>query len=93
MRRTRKRLAPKVYATQAKYIDPLDCGSMVAYSITKRRRLSATMDLSDCNKKITWYFDNDTGDKPIQKIDTVIALLTDFKNDLLNARKSLRLRK
>lgn len=80
----------KVYATQAKYLDPTDCGSLVAYSITGRRCLNASIDLSDCHRKITWYFESTGINKSLEKIDTVINLLTDFKRDLLEARKSFK---
>jgi hypothetical protein len=86
----RKAVIPKVHAQQAAYIDPLDCGSLIAYCITSRRRLSASIDLSDCNRRINWYFDNDGSG--LRKIDKVIALLSDFRRDFVAAQKAFNKR-
>lgn len=66
-------------------IDPTDCGSTVAYSITGRcrRGLSATVDLADCTRKIQWYF---YGDDETKKIDAAIAMLEEFRAAWVAAR-------
>lgn len=68
------------------YLDPLDCGSTIGYTINRRRTgsISAQVDLTDCNRKIEWYFSDST---PIQKIDTAIAILTEFRTKLLSVTK------
>lgn len=87
----RKRIEPKVYASEAAFLDPADCGSVVAYCVTARRRLSGTVDLSDCNRKITWYFGND--ESGVRKIDKAIAMLQNFKTAFVAAQRSCRRRR
>lgn len=67
-----------LYIAKAAFIDPTDCGSVVAFEVHKRSnsRLTGTIDLSDCNRKIQWYFNPETG---TTKIDEVIALLQEFR--------------
>lgn len=75
-------------------IDPTDCGSTVAYSITGRckRGLSATVDLADCNRKIQWYFyGND--ESGTEKIDAAIAMLEEFRAAWIAARAPKRVTK
>lgn len=78
----------KVYAAQAAYLDPANCDSIVGYTIGSRTRLSATVDLSDCTRKIQWYFTND--DAGLRKIDTALHLLSSFKRDFLMAQKKFK---
>lgn len=73
-----------LYAAKAEYIDPQSCGSMVAYKIFSETYFDASIDLSDCNRKITWTFDSDT---TIEKIDNAIAMFGEFRRELLKARK------
>lgn len=74
MKRTRKLIAKNI-----DYIDPLECDSTVGYTITRGRRLSANVNLTDCNRHITWYFNADKS--AIPKIDRAISLLTEFKDE------------
>lgn len=87
-----RRIVPVVYATRAEYIDPLDCDSIIAYSITRRRRqLNSSINLSDCNRKIMWYFEDDQSS--IKKIDKVIELLTSFRREFVSARAKSKKRR
>lgn len=58
LRRTRKLVKADI-----RQIDPLNCGSTIGYSIIEGRRgIYADMDLTDCNRKITWNFAQRDGD-------------------------------
>jgi len=81
MKRTRELLASDIAL-----IDPLDCGSSVGYVITKSRHgLSAEIELTDCNRKIQWYFSSDVG--AVAKIDKAINLLENFRAAFIKARR------
>lgn len=75
----------KVYAQSAVYIDPTRCDSLVGYCITSRTRLSASVDLQDCDRRIKWYFYDEANS--ITKIDKAIQMLTNFKRDFVSAQK------
>jgi len=79
-----------VYATRIGYLNPKDCDSTLGYSITGRRHFNANMSLSDCNRKIVWYFDNDADS--LQKIDNILETMMAFKADFLAAQKKYRKR-
>lgn len=73
----------KVHAAESVYIDPADCDSKVSYKITgdsedEGERVSATVQLSDCNRTIDWYF-NARNENSISKIDNAIKALTQFR--------------
>jgi hypothetical protein len=86
----------KVHTSRADYIDPGGCESIVAYAIvsrlnSRRRRFSANMDLSDCNRKINWYFSSDADG--LKKIDKVIEIMTNFRSEFVRAQKEIGRRK
>lgn len=76
---------PKVYGTGVVQLDPMDCGSTIAYSIvrTTHGNFNANVDLSDCSRKISWYFDK----TDLPKINTAIEILEKFRNDFIKAIK------
>ena len=80
MRRKREVLASRI-----DFIDAYDCGSTVGYSIRNGRHgLSGAIYLTDCNRKIDWYFsDKDAG---IAKIDKAIEILVEFRNNFKAAK-------
>lgn len=76
----------KVLATRVEYIDPADCDSQIGYKIIdRRRRLQGDVGLTDCNRKITWYFD-DTPES-LLKINRALAILTEFRDKFIVARR------
>jgi hypothetical protein len=78
---------PELIATEAHYIDPLDSDSMVSYKITTDSyvNISGSVELSDCNRKISWYFSNN--DDAITKVDKAIEILRNFRREFIKARK------
>ena len=55
----KKEHIPQVYDTGLAYLDPMSCGSMIAYHINGRKTyFDATITLTDCSRKIDWEFDN-----------------------------------
>lgn len=71
MKHVRKLLAQGIIQ-----LDPLDCGSSIAYAVSRRRYgLTGDVDLSDCNHKIHWYFGKDD----LGKIDAAINILVEFR--------------
>lgn len=72
-----------IHATGSDYLDPFDCGSTVSYRIVSTNYFDAAIDLSDCNRKISWAFN--AGD--VDKVDRAISLLSDFRKELLKASK------
>ena len=63
-----------------RYIDPLNCGSTIGYNIIAGRRgVYADVDMTDCNRKITWNFAQRDGDAVLAKIDQAITMLQEFR--------------
>lgn len=73
-----------LYGSDITFLDPTSCDSTLGYHIESNKYLSGTVDLSDCNKKITWYFSNT--DRSEAKIDKAIEVLTAFKKEFVKAR-------
>ena len=67
----------KLYAEGIVQLDPMDCGSSISYAVVRGRHgyLTGDVDLSDCNRKIQWYFGRDD----LPKIDKAIKILTEFR--------------
>lgn len=83
-----RKVQRKLYASEAAYLDPLDCGSLIGYSVIKGRRgITGEVDLTDCNRKITWYFGGSNSNR-FKKIDKAIELLENFKAALKAAEAS-----
>lgn len=75
----------KLIASDIVYIDPLDCGSTIGYAITTGRGgVRGTINLSDCNRQIEWYFDKNSSS---DKIDKAISILQNFKRTLEAAKR------
>lgn len=87
--RRRQSLASKI-----EFLDPADCGSTVGYVIVRSRHgLSGEVTLSDCNRKIEWYF-SPRNALAVQKIDRAVAILTEFRDQFTRAiKRSKRKRK
>lgn len=81
-----------VYASHGVYLDPADCDSTIMYSITGGRRLNGSINLSDCNRKIVWYFGGYDTNNPVAKINAAIDALTKFKLDFISARDKFKKR-
>jgi len=72
-------------AADVRYIDPSDCSSSVGYKITEHANgFNAEIELSDCGRKIQWYFSKDTG---LQKIDAALEMLSNFRKHFVTATK------
>lgn len=79
------------------FIDPGNCGSSVGYYIvvdeyTPRDKpteypLAATVVLADCAHKIDWNFD---GEGNLNKIDSAIAVLQEFRKKYIDAEKLVK---
>ena len=80
-KRTRKLLASEIVM-----IDPMDCGSSVAYTLRRnsRNHMSGEIDLADCSRKIQWYFGDQDSD--LAKIDRAIAVLNNFRAAFIKAK-------
>ena len=75
------------------FIDPENCGSSVGYYVTlyectprdkpTEYTLNATVVLADCTHKIDWSF----GEGNLDKIDSVIAMLQEFRKKYIDAEK------
>ena len=75
--------------SDAMYIDPEGCDSQVSYKINlseygdgadAKRSLNASVLLSDCSRRIDWYFHGD--EDSLEKIDKAIGMLTAFRRNL-----------
>jgi hypothetical protein len=81
-----------IIASRAEHIDPADCGSIVSYRIRRGYHgLQADIDLTDCDRKISWYFNNDV--ESVKKIDKAIEILSRFRAEFVTARAKLRKKK
>ena len=88
-KRTRKLLASEIVM-----IDPMDCGSTIGYVIREDRYgLSAEMALSDCNRKIEWYFSRSESNSAVAKIDRAIAVMNNFRAAFIKAKGKRKGRK
>jgi hypothetical protein len=78
----------KLYASAISYLDPADCGSSVGFRIHLEGTsyLEAVVNLSDCSRTVSWYLNSDSA---IQKIDTAIRILQEFKREYVKARKDV----
>lgn len=82
----------KLLAHDIVYIDPADCSSSVGYKITRSEynddgKPHSEVELSDCSRKIQWYFNEHDG---LKKIDKVLGILTKFRSEFVKARKDTR---
>lgn len=81
---TRKRDTRKVIAHNSTYIDPLNCDSKISYKIIDAsNRLWGSVDLTDCEHKISWWFSKE---EPLTKLDKAIEMLTEFRSQLIEAQ-------
>jgi hypothetical protein len=64
----------------------MGAGSTVGYVVGRGRRgnLFGDVHLSDCDKKITWYFSNDI--ESVTKIDNAIGMLLRFRKAFVKER-------
>ena len=81
----------KVLASRIEYLSPTDCDSTVGYKITSRKYFNAQMSLTDCNRKIEWFFDSDADG--LKKIDNVVDIVTSFRAAYLAARAKFKRRR
>lgn len=81
----------KVIAHNSTYIDPLQCDSKVSYKIIdSSTRLWGSVDLTDCEHKISWWFSRE---EPIAKLDKAIEMLTEFRVKMIEAQEERRKRR
>ena len=84
---TMKKRTRKLLASEIVMIDPMDCGSTIGYVIRESRYgLSAEMALSDCNRKIEWYFSRSESNSAVAKIDRAIAVMNNFRAAFIKAK-------
>jgi len=92
-----------VLAAESAHIDPIDCDSTVSYRILRnshedsktgetRFRISATVQLADCSRKIDWYFGGDHKQQ-LAKIDKALSMLRQFRKELNSALSSVAKKK
>ncbi len=87
-------MSEKTLFAESIYIDPANCDSQVSYKINRtsygdpeRPGINASVLLSDCSRRIEWYFNGD--DEYIEKIDRAIDLLNVFRDLLASEVKKL----
>jgi hypothetical protein len=89
-------MAQKLLASEIVYIAPTNCGSTVGYTIKSQKNYDsdtkgyypsfyASIDLTDCSRKISWQFENT--EESLAKINRTIEILTSFKKEFVNAQK------
>lgn len=87
-------MAEKLIVSEIGYLDAADCGSTVGYKLitsssygdkTVTLSFYAEVDLTDCNKKISWSFRNNAD--ALVKINKALALLTNFKKEFVKAQR------
>lgn len=75
-----------VVASRTEFIDPADCDSIVGYKIVSSKRPWGQVTLTDCNRKIDWYFHEEETSN--SKIDKAIDILIEFRDKLKMARNT-----
>lgn len=88
------RRKPVIIAHHISYINPLDCGSTVGYRIRRGGlgRIDGEVDLTDCNRKIEWYF-GENRQATLHKIDEAITILVRFRTEYLAALENVHKKK
>ena len=92
----------KLHAHNITALDPLTCDSWVSYTIsssewenhdkTVQKNLNAEVHLTDCNRKISWYFSEDSDEtKAIDALNKVIDLLDELRREYRKAQIELGL--
>lgn len=76
----------KVIVSEAAYIDPAHCDSVISYKVVNRTNLYGSVKLTDCNRSIEWYF-NDSQES-VEKIERAILQLDKFRTALIEARNN-----
>lgn len=75
-----------LFATNAKMLDPLNCGSLIVYKVQKSSSyFEAEVTLSDCNRMVNWQFDETP--ESLDKVDEAIGMLMQFRKDLVKGQK------
>lgn len=84
----KKKTPPVTHLANSVYIDPVNCDSTISCKVITDDygRLSGNVALSDCTRKIDWYFSNDADS--IQKIDNAIEAFKEFRKAFVAARKA-----
>jgi hypothetical protein len=80
----RHRKPPKLYDQHLEYIDPLGSQSSIGYILSKNPwgGFNAEVELANCDRKISWQFDNQSKedyDRSLIKIDNALRILTRFR--------------
>lgn len=85
----------KLYANNIVQLDPKDCGSTVGYSIqqTDWGGFSATVDLSDCSRKISWEFDANDQEKVANVVSIFSAFAYEYENSRADFQRNKRRKK
>jgi hypothetical protein len=84
---TKKR---KLIRAESIYIDPMNCNSTVGYAIINGQRgVYADIDITDCNRRVTWHFSKYDGNQ-LAKIDAAIGILIRFRSELDTAIRRRR---
>lgn len=85
----------KIVAVASEYLDPVDCESIISYKIIQGpSRLWGTVQLTDCSRKIEWFF-TESNDESLAKADKAIKVLQQFRYKLavaLSARQAAKTR-
>lgn len=85
----RKRIK-KLFACNMIWLDPQDCDSTIGYKITQSGDyLYGTINLTDCNRKISWEFSKHN-ENAVDKLDKAIAILEEFKAEFVKAKLEVR---
>jgi hypothetical protein len=84
----KKEIPKRVITSHSEYIDPLDCGSTIGYTVCiQYNRVDANVHLTDCNRRIEWGFNKDSDGEALEKIDVAIEILAKFRRDLVKAQR------
>jgi hypothetical protein len=83
----------KLIAAKCAYIEPLGCDSTVQYKIISGRstrrggHVYGSVQLSDCGRKIDWYFGGKEKES-LEKVDKALEMLQEFRSLLEHAYKT-----
>ena len=83
-----KKEVKQVITSHSEYIDPLDSGSTIGYTICfQYDQVDAKVHLTDCNRRIEWGFSHNKDIEALEKIDIAIEILAKFRRDLVKAQR------
>jgi len=88
-------MSTKIFKSEIEFIDPEQCGSILGYKVCMQTSsynqvssVYGTIELGDCNRRISWEIESDNdGKNAVTKLNNAIRMLTQARNAVISANK------